>query len=66
MIEIETKVSIKNIIGTSQAYDASDFSLWYDEILMEGNYWRDWIVGTYTIEGPSSLVDLYPLASSPL
>ena len=54
-----------NLLGASQAYDASELSFWYNEILMEGNYWNDWIAGTYSIAGPSGSVDSYPLASSP-
>ncbi len=55
-----------NLFGISQAYDASELSLWYDEILMEGNFWSDWVAGTYSIAGPSGSVDLYPLPSNPI
>ena len=56
--------------GTSQARDSSELddieNIWYDEILLEGNYWSDWVSGVYYIDGSAGSVDPYPLSSNPL
>jgi parallel beta-helix repeat protein len=58
---------IDNYVGhISQAYDGGVNNIWYDELSMEGNYWSDWISGTYLIDGTAGSFDLYPLPSNPL
>ena len=53
-----------NLAGsTIQALDDAG-DQWYDEVLLEGNYWDDWnsaVSGTYSIAGTADSVDLYPL-----
>ena len=44
----------------------SDFNIWYDTILLEGNFWSSW---NYLIPYPitdSNSTDPYPLSSNPL
>ena len=56
-----------NLGGTSQAYDTGKYNKWYDEIMMEGNFWSDWSgVGSYVIAGSADSVDPYPLSTNPL
>ena len=50
----------------SQAIDNGLNNLWYDDILMEGNFWNNWISGTYPIAGIAGSLDLYPLPFNPL
>ena len=51
-----------NLVGTSQAYDEGTNNFWYDTEILEGNYWSDWSgIGSYSIDGPASSVDLFPL-----
>lgn len=52
--------------GTSQAYDRGVNNFWYDTIILEGNFWSDWISGSYAIDGVAFSVDLYPLSEDPL
>ncbi|MHA1954086.1 MAG: right-handed parallel beta-helix repeat-containing protein [Candidatus Heimdallarchaeaceae archaeon] len=53
-------------IGVSQAEDNSG-NLWYNDVLLEGNYWDDWIgTGNYSIDGSANEFDLYPLGSMPI
>jgi parallel beta-helix repeat protein len=48
--------------GTSQARDEGTNNYWYDTEILEGNYWSDWSgIGSYSIDGPASSVDLFPL-----
>ncbi len=53
-----------NLAGsTIQALDDAG-DQWYDEVLLEGNYWDDWnsaVSGTYSIAGTAGSLDLYPL-----
>ena len=51
--------------GFSQAYCDFANNSWYNTVLMEGNWWDDWVSGTYIIEGPILIEDLYPLTESP-
>ena len=55
-----------NLEEDSQAIDNGSGSMWFDDILMEGNFWNEWISGFYTIGGTAGSVDLYPLPSNPL
>ena len=51
-----------NLGGNSQAYSDSSSSIWYDTVLLEGNYWDDWSkIGSYSIAGTANSVDPYPL-----
>ncbi len=50
--------------GFSQAYCDFVNTFWYDITQMEGNFWSDWISGTYVIESPFLIEDLYPLTES--
>ena len=49
-----------NLLGTSQAEDDTG-NQWYDDIAMEGNWWSEWVSGSYSIDGAASALDLYPL-----
>jgi parallel beta-helix repeat protein len=53
-----------NLLGsTIQAFDDTG-DQWYNEVLLEGNYWDDFTGTTsssYTIEGAAGSEDLYPL-----
>jgi parallel beta-helix repeat protein len=52
--------------GVSQAEDNSG-NRWYNDILAEGNYWKDWIgTGNYSIDGSANEFDLYPLGWIPV
>ena len=47
-----------------QAYDSDGSNnTWYNSITQEGNYWDDFVSGTYAIDGDSGSEDLYPLNS---
>ena len=49
----------------SQASDWGENNIWYDELLLEGNFWSNWSgVGPYGIRGGSE--DPYPLLTNPL
>ncbi|MCE7748970.1 MAG: hypothetical protein GPJ51_11270 [Candidatus Heimdallarchaeota archaeon] len=50
-----------NLGGTSQASDDCSYNFWYDTMTNEGNYWNDWVSGTYAIDGSAGAIDLYPL-----
>ncbi len=50
-----------NLGGTSQASDDCTDNFWYDTITQTGNYWNDWVSGTYAIDGSAGAIDLYPL-----
>ncbi len=50
-----------NLGGTSQASDECTDNFWYDSATQEGNYWNDWVSGTYAIDGSAGAIDLYPL-----
>ena len=36
---------------------------YYKKGLLEGNYWDDWVSGSYSIDGSTGSEDLYPLSS---
>ena len=56
-----------NLGGTSQAYDSGANNTWYDSVALEGNFWSDHIgSGTYSIDGSTGAIDLYPLAEPTL
>ena len=45
----------------SYGYDDTG-NTWYNTSLNQGNYWQNWNgTGTYTIDGPAGVVDMYPL-----
>ncbi len=46
-----------------QAYDSDGSNnTWYNSVTQEGNYWDDFVSGTYPIDGDSGSEDLYPLS----
>ncbi len=57
-----------NLAGsTIQALDDAG-DQWYDELLLEGNYWSNWspaVSSYYTIDGTAGSQDLYPLEVIP-
>jgi parallel beta-helix repeat protein len=60
---------ITNYLPTeSQAYDDTGTNFWYNIGLGEGNYWSGWNsgLGAYSIDGPGSSSDPYPLDTNPL
>jgi parallel beta-helix repeat protein len=52
--------------STSQAEDDGSDNIFYDILTSEGNFWSEWISGTYSIDGSAGSVDLYPLNSMPV
>ncbi len=52
--------------GTSQAYDEGTGNTWYDTASNLGNYWNEWVSGSYSIDGSSSSEDPYPLSEIPI
>jgi len=58
-----------NLVGsTIQALDDAG-DQWYDEVLLEGNFWDDFTGSTgssYTIDGAAGSEDLYPLGYVPV
>ena len=55
-----------NLEGTSQAYSEYAVEWWYDIVLLEGNYWNDWISGPYQIDSVYPIYDPYPLTEPPV
>ena len=57
-----------NLAGTTiQALDDTG-DQWYNEILLEGNFWDDWspaVSSSYSIDGAAGSEDLYPLGEMP-
>jgi parallel beta-helix repeat protein len=51
---------------SSQAKDDGANNVWYDTISLEGNFWSNWVSGSYSIDGTASSVDPYPLGSMPV
>jgi parallel beta-helix repeat protein len=49
-----------------QANDNGTNNQWFDSSTNEGNYWSDWISGSYSIAGSAGSVDLYPLSVPPV
>lgn len=47
----------------SQGYDDGIGNLWYNPLLLVGNFWNDLDDSTYLIAGDAGSVDLYPLSS---
>ncbi len=54
-----------NPAGISQGYDSAYNNTWYNSVLMEGNWWSNWVSGTYAIDGTTGSIDLYPLVTDP-
>ena len=54
-----------NLGGSSQALDSGFDNTWYDYQTFEGNFWNDWVVGSYSIDGTANAVDPYPLIVDP-
>ncbi len=53
---------IANGKHNSQAYDDGLNNQWYDEIVLEGNYWSDYSGnGNYVIEGSAGASDPFPM-----
>ena len=51
----------QNNLKNSQACDNGTYNLWYDETLLEGNYWSDYSgTGSYLISGSAAASDPYP------
>ena len=54
-----------NPIGVSQGYDSGFDNTWYNNLIFKGNYWNDWIAGSYSIDGTATATDPYPLVGDP-
>ncbi len=52
---------LDNIVSASQARDDGSNNYWYNITSLSGNFWSDWYSGSYSIDGFSSSVDMYPL-----
>ncbi|MFW9853061.1 MAG: nitrous oxide reductase family maturation protein NosD [Candidatus Thorarchaeota archaeon] len=50
-----------NLGGTSQAYDDGNNNQFYEIATNQGNYWSNYLSGSYSIDGSSNSVDPYPL-----
>ena len=50
-----------NLAETSQAYDDGNNNQFYEIATNQGNYWSNWLSGSYSIDGSANSVDLYPL-----
>ncbi len=46
--------------GTSQGYDSVIGNQWFNDSTSIGNFWSEWISGTYLIDGSAGASDLYP------
>jgi len=55
-----------NLLGSSQGLDSGTSNYWYEQLSSSGNFWNDWLVGNYTIDGSAGAEDIYPLSSSPV
>jgi len=52
---------------TSQAHDSGQNNLWFDSVLLEGNFYDNWSgSGEYAIDGGALNSDPYPLLTNPL
>ena len=56
---------IDNNGGGVQANDDGSNNIWFDTVTLEGNFYSDWVSGSYSIDGTSSSVDPYPLNAIP-
>ncbi|MFX0050517.1 MAG: NosD domain-containing protein [Candidatus Hermodarchaeota archaeon] len=55
---------IENGQNTSQACDDGWYNQWFDDTVLEGNYWLDYSgTGNYSIDGLARAVDPYPSLS---
>ena len=56
--------NLRQFLGTSQACDSGENNLWYDPVLLEGNYWDDYqgFMG-YQIDGSANSTDPYPISN---
>ena len=53
---------LNNPSGSSQGFDDGTSNIWYNSTTLTGNLWSDWSgTGSYSIDGASSSVDLYPI-----
>lgn len=51
-----------NFESSSQSTDNGQDNLWFDSVLLEGNFWNDYNdTGYYQISGSANSTDLYPL-----
>ncbi len=57
---------LSNNLGNTQAYDDSGPNEWFNAVTLMGNFWDDWITGTYALDGSAGSIDLYPLSTNPL
>ena len=55
-----------NLLGGSQGLDSGTSNYWYDQLTLSGNFWSNWLVGNYSIDGSAGSKDIYPLSSSPV
>ncbi len=55
-----------NLEGTSQACDNGTNNYWYNTATQEGNFWSDWSGNSYSIDGSTGAIDLYPLLDKPV
>lgn len=55
-----------NNLMSIQGFDSGSDNYWYDINLLEGNHWKDWSSGNYSIDGSAGSEDIYPLSSSPV
>jgi hypothetical protein len=55
---------IANGQNTLQACDNGTTNQWYDDTVLEGNYWSDYSgIGNYSIDGSAKAFDPYPSLS---
>jgi len=52
-----------NCGALTYGFDDGTNNFWYNASLQEGNYWSNWVSGTYAIDGSAGSMDLYPLSS---
>jgi parallel beta-helix repeat protein len=51
-----------NLESSSQSIDNGQYNLWFDTVLLKGNYWNDYNdTGYYQIGGTANSTDPYPL-----
>ncbi len=48
---------------TSYGYDSGIGNYWHNASLLTGNYWSNWVSGSYAIDGPSGSFDYFPLST---
>jgi len=55
-----------NKVENSAREESSINNIWYDTILLEGNYWHSWNISNPFVIKVSGSEDLYPLVENPL